>query len=338
MVYIEEVREQMNAASNSIQGTNPLRIFISHSSADNEFGRRLVVDLRHALGDREDAVWYDSSGGLQGGDSWWDKILLELSTRPVFIPVLSPEAMNSKWVRDEINIAWRQKNSERGKFIVPVLLRPCQMREDLRGLQTISFAAPRPYSQALIELLAVLESYSNPAAASQPETLDTLVVRVEQLLAQRRVAEAVASADRATRIDPKDFRAWYALARAQYVQGGYAEALSAIDRALGIDGNSSVGRNLRGAVLIGLKRDREALAELGRALQLDPQSAQAWANTAVVYFRTERDHDALDACDRALALNSSRVEVWRLKVRVLRALGRESEALEAERRASALGG
>jgi hypothetical protein len=42
------------------------RIFVSHSSKDNDFGVQLVKDLRHILGD-ENAVWYDASGGLNPG-------------------------------------------------------------------------------------------------------------------------------------------------------------------------------------------------------------------------------------------------------------------------------
>src|SRR5438876_9546081 len=89
------------------------RIFISHSHIDNEFGTRLAQDLCRVLGD-ESAVWYDVLGGLHGGDTWWEKILEELTARMVFMVVLSPEAVQSPWVRDEINLAWSQKNSKVG--------------------------------------------------------------------------------------------------------------------------------------------------------------------------------------------------------------------------------
>src|SRR5207244_5411504 len=89
------------------------RIFISHSHIDNEFGTRLAQDLQRALGD-ESAVWYDVLGGLHGGDSWWEKIVEELTTRKVFIVVLSPEAVISPRVRDETSLAWSQKNSTEG--------------------------------------------------------------------------------------------------------------------------------------------------------------------------------------------------------------------------------
>src|SRR2546421_6563713 len=113
------------------------RIFVSHSSKDQDFCIRLVEDLRQTLGD-ESAVWYDSRGGLFGGDTWWSKIMQELKARQVFIVVLSPDAVASKWVNDEINLAWRQRNNI-GKLIIPILYRPCEIRDDLDTLQIIHF-------------------------------------------------------------------------------------------------------------------------------------------------------------------------------------------------------
>ncbi|MBV9231997.1 MAG: TIR domain-containing protein [Chloroflexi bacterium] len=132
------------------------RIFLSHSSQDNDFGMRLTEDLRHVLGE-DDAVWCDAHGGLYGGDTWWRKIMYELSTRNVFIVVLSPDAAASKWVDSEIDIAWRQKLSSAGKLIIPVLYQPCQIREDLGTLQVISFLPPRSYQDAFNEVLLALE-------------------------------------------------------------------------------------------------------------------------------------------------------------------------------------
>jgi TIR domain/EVE domain len=132
------------------------RIFVSHSHKDNEFGIRLVGDLRRSLGGNEESVWYDASGGLQGGDAWWRTIVAELKTRPVFIVIASPDSMASPWVNDEIDLAWRQKNAPGGKAIVPIIYRACEMREDLSMRQSISFEPPTPYEQALGELLTAL--------------------------------------------------------------------------------------------------------------------------------------------------------------------------------------
>ncbi|HEY6410727.1 MAG TPA: toll/interleukin-1 receptor domain-containing protein, partial [Ktedonobacteraceae bacterium] len=99
-----------------------LRIFVSHSSKDDDFGVRLVGDLRRALND-ENAVWYDAQGGLHGGDSWWGKIVEEITARDVFLVVLSPDSMTSDWVRDELALAWQLKNSPRRMRIIPLLYR-----------------------------------------------------------------------------------------------------------------------------------------------------------------------------------------------------------------------
>ncbi len=131
-------------------------IFVSHSHKDNEFGVRLVQDLRTALGGQEDTVWFDASGGLHGGDAFWRTIVAEIKARPVFIVVTSPDSMASPWVTDEIDLAWRLKNAPGGKLIVPVEYRRCEMRDDLATRQCISFLPPRSYNDALHELLATV--------------------------------------------------------------------------------------------------------------------------------------------------------------------------------------
>jgi serine/threonine protein kinase len=130
------------------------RIFISHSSRDNDFGTKLVQDLRHALGN-DDAVWYDSYGGLQGGMSWWNTIKQELRARDTFIVILSPDAIESKWVNDEIDIAWYLHNTV-GKRIIPVVYRPCDINLDLNTLQVISCLNLEAYETAFNQLLQAL--------------------------------------------------------------------------------------------------------------------------------------------------------------------------------------
>src|SRR5690348_15001974 len=112
--------------------TQQHRIFVSHSHLDNNFVTKLAQNLRRVLSD-ETAVWYDVLG-LHGGETWWDKILEELTARDVFMLVLSPDAMSSRWVRLEINTALNE-----GKFILPLLYRDCTIRADLKTIQTISF-------------------------------------------------------------------------------------------------------------------------------------------------------------------------------------------------------
>jgi tetratricopeptide (TPR) repeat protein len=112
-------------------------------------------------------VWYDASGkpeshyasGLLGGDPWWSRIVTELTERNVFIVILSPEAMESHWVHDEIDLAWKQRNvkgPKRGKVIIPLLHQPCAIPEALSLIQVVNFLPPHPYEAAFTELLAAI--------------------------------------------------------------------------------------------------------------------------------------------------------------------------------------
>lgn len=133
------------------------RVFISHSHEDDEFGLRLIGDLQHHLGG-EDVVWYDNSAnGLKGGDEWQEKIIRQLESRPVFIVILSPASTRSEWVKLEISMAWRLRNSRKGLRIIPVLYKPCEPRLDLQTLQQVSFVEPRPYNAALNELVDIIK-------------------------------------------------------------------------------------------------------------------------------------------------------------------------------------
>src|SRR5215472_15957434 len=140
-------------------------VFVSHSHEDAAFCLELIGDLRARLG--EEAVWYDSSGGLHGSDAWWDRIVAEITTRPNFPVVLSPHAYASKWVPEEMRIAFLL-HVEFGKRLLPVRLAPSPRRPDWAGIQEFDFQRyrdPRQYATALAELLQVLEVDSG---ASRP--------------------------------------------------------------------------------------------------------------------------------------------------------------------------
>jgi hypothetical protein len=133
------------------QSRTAYRIFISHNQVDNELGHKLADDLKREIGD--DAVWYDTRGGLRGGDIWQEIITKELNKCNVFIVLLSPEANRSDWVKREIRMALRRKRLS----IIPLICRPCVVPSDLRDYQYISFLYPKSYDLAFQELRAALD-------------------------------------------------------------------------------------------------------------------------------------------------------------------------------------
>src|SRR5712691_8388946 len=150
------------------------RIFVSHSSKDNDFGVQLVEDLRRILGD-ESAVWYDAKRGLNPGDQWFQKIENEVIARDIFLIVLSPDAMNSAWVRREFDIALNEK-----KRIIPVLYRSYQVWPYLRTVHHVSYLPPRTYEAAFDELLTTLglpPDVQPAKPASTPTDPTTAIVR-----------------------------------------------------------------------------------------------------------------------------------------------------------------
>lgn len=75
-----------------------VRVFISHASEDTAYAERLATDLRHAGAD----VWLDATH-LGPGD-FVARINAALGARDLLILVLSPAALASKWVPDEMAV------------------------------------------------------------------------------------------------------------------------------------------------------------------------------------------------------------------------------------------
>lgn len=131
------------------------RVFISHSNVDNLFLEKLSSDLVKLYD--EDSIWYDKEK-LKGGHKWWKEIIAELSSREIFIIVITKDSMDSKWVNDEIDIAWYQKNTS-GKKIVPILLSSTSnIRLDLKTINQVRFDS-KPYETALEELKDVINGF-----------------------------------------------------------------------------------------------------------------------------------------------------------------------------------
>lgn len=141
-----------------------LRIFVSYSRQDKPFVDRLVADIRRALG-KPDSVWYDVVG-LEGGDDWIGSIEREITARPVMLLVLSPDAVDSYWVNEEIKIALNER-----KKIIPIMYRPCKPRAVISTRQAVSFLSPRPFDSAFDELMKAL-SRTTRELNLQPPPLD----------------------------------------------------------------------------------------------------------------------------------------------------------------------
>jgi TIR domain len=110
-------------------------IFISYSRRDQEFVTRLASDLNARVA----GVWFDQST-IQLGQKWHDEIMDGIRECKAFILVLSPDTMESRYAREEVN-----KALELGKTIFPVIYRAAQWTGEfeslVREIQTLDLRA-----------------------------------------------------------------------------------------------------------------------------------------------------------------------------------------------------
>lgn len=105
------------------------KVFISHSTKDKRFVRTLKEDLN----ENNIETWVDEDQ-LDIGDSLIDKIESSLEESTHFLIILSPNSVNSDWVKLELNKAIKQVSEKLMKKIIPVQYRECEIPQELKGL------------------------------------------------------------------------------------------------------------------------------------------------------------------------------------------------------------
>lgn len=91
------------------------KLFISHSSQEDDF----VRDLRASLADHGQEGWIDSRE-LRGGDPLWQEIHRAIEEASAYAVVVSPDALQSRWVGKELRHALAVRD-QRGKDQFPVI-------------------------------------------------------------------------------------------------------------------------------------------------------------------------------------------------------------------------
>ena len=119
-------------------------VFLSYSRQDVAFVTRLADDL-NAQGV---SPWLDQRD-ISFGKRWDNTIEQALQDCDIVLVVLSPEAVASENVRDELGYAL-----DLGKHVMPILRRDCAIPMRIRRLEYIDFRLD--YTAALPDLLAAL--------------------------------------------------------------------------------------------------------------------------------------------------------------------------------------
>jgi tetratricopeptide (TPR) repeat protein len=215
-----------------------MRVFVSHSTRDKAFCDTLVAALRGAGAD----VWYDQES--LGAGQLRRVIMAELVARPVFVVVLSKEALASNWEQDECEWAYDLLREDPTRLYLPVLAGALE-RGDLnvalflKSMKRVEDDElhPLPTVEAVAQTLRLLAltaagQPSAPTAPQPSESAADVLARGKAVFAQKRYAEAVDLFRRVTQLAPASFDGWASLARAFNGNKQLQEGLTASERAL----------------------------------------------------------------------------------------------------------
>jgi biotin carboxyl carrier protein len=134
---------------------DPSTVFVSYSREDGEFVDRLAADLM----DKGASIWLDQLD-IEGGQLWDKAVQDALGNCQRVLVILSPAAVESKSVMDELSFAL-----EENKTVIPILYRDCTLPFRVRRLQRIDFR--ENYERALAALLDNLK-LARPIETSAP--------------------------------------------------------------------------------------------------------------------------------------------------------------------------
>ena len=136
-------------------------VFISYRQVepDKSFAHRLAYDLQAA----GHPVWIDVEG-LEAGQTWNTEIQAALDACYAYVVILTPEALASRWVRNELLYAL----GEKAGAIYPVLLNNVKLPPEIISIQYVDFRNDYPHALAeLIENLPVPPAEGSSPMASQ---------------------------------------------------------------------------------------------------------------------------------------------------------------------------
>ncbi len=125
----------------------------------------------------------------------------------------------------------------------------------------------------------------------------------------------------------------YLMASAYRLRRELDEALSAIDRAIELDGERPEHFGCLAIILHDLEHHGEALDAIDRAIELDQEDPRIFRLRADILHDLERLDEALNSVDRAIELGEENPGLFWRRAFFLRGLGRPEEALDAIDRA-----
>src|ERR1051325_2385116 len=157
------------------------KLFISHSSQDDAF----VRELREALADQGQEGWIDSRE-LHGGDPLQSEIQKAIEEASAYAVVVSPDALQSKWVGKELRHALTIRD-QRGqdKFpVIPLSLNGSKLGflEEFFGEEPVYISVTSDAGGVEAALNAILVAVGKRLPADVPATAQPKAEPLEELI------------------------------------------------------------------------------------------------------------------------------------------------------------
>ena len=122
------------------------------------------------------------------------------------------------------------------------------------------------------------------------------------LLRAKQYGKAIASYDKALKLQPDFAQAWDYRGRAFASLAEYEEAIASYDKAIQLQLDSPDLWTNKGIALGYLQRYEEAITSCDKALQINPEYAYAWYNKAGCYAEQGQVHLAVESLQQAINL------------------------------------
>ena len=153
------------------------KVFISHSWKDKAFVRRLAK----TLWEEDYQVWLDEKE-LVPGDGLATRLSDALSQSRVVIVVVTPNSMDSRWLRFELNKA-TERMVQGNCRIIPALKGIVEPPSELKGVVYADFR--RSFKKGLEAVLAALSKEADAVVIAVGENWNVLLRRPSTIMALR---------------------------------------------------------------------------------------------------------------------------------------------------------
>ncbi len=159
-------------------------------------------------------------------------------------------------------------------------------------------------------------------AAHAAESESALAARAQAALQARDWAAAENAYRGLTTVAPANSTYLQGLADAESMQGKYAEAVAAYDKAIApaLAARDANARDAAGAMLVAqgnaylkLKKSAAAMAAYTKAATYAKNPATAWFNLCAIAFNVGNVAAALSACDKAIAADPGKADAYFIK-------------------------